>query len=44
MKVKDNGLDFKFINLTLYGAAFIGLYFFLRNVGIMEKIFQLLLH
>lgn len=40
MKVKDNGLDFKFINLTLYGAAFIGLYFFLRNVGIMEKIFK----
>ena len=40
MKVKDNGLDFKFINLTLYGAAFIGLYFFLRNVGIMEIIFN----
>lgn len=40
MKVKDNGLDFKFINLTIYGAAFIGLYFFLRNVGIMEKIFK----
>ena len=40
MKVKDNGLDFKFINLTLYGAAFIGLYFFLRNIGIMEKIFK----
>lgn len=40
MKVKDNGLDFKFINLTLYGAAFIGLYFFLRNIGIMEKVFK----
>lgn len=40
MKVKENGLDFKFINLTIYGAAFIGLYFFLRNVGIMEKIFK----
>ena len=40
MKVKDNGLDFKFINLTIYGAAFIGLYFFLRNIGIMEKIFK----
>lgn len=40
MKVKENGLDFKFINLTIYGAAFIGLYFFLRNIGIMEKIFK----
>lgn len=40
MKVKENGLDFKFINLTIYGAAFIGLYFFLRNVGIMEKVFK----
>ena len=40
MKVKENGLDFKFINLTLYGAAFIGLYFFLRNIGIMEKVFK----
>lgn len=38
MKVKDNGLDFKFINVAIYGAAFIGLYFFLKNIGIMDKI------
>lgn len=38
MKIKENGLDFKFINITIYGAAFIGLYFFLKNIGIMDKI------
>lgn len=38
MKVKDNGLDFKFINVAIYGAAFIGLYFFLKNIGIMDKV------
>ena len=38
MKVKDNGLDFKFINVAIYGATFIGLYFFLKNIGIMDKI------
>ena len=40
MKVKDNGLDFKFINITIYGAAFIGLYFFLKNLGIMDKVLK----
>ena len=38
MKVKENGLDFKFINMAIYGATFIGLYFFLKNLGIMDKI------
>ncbi len=40
MKVKENGLDFKFINITIYVAAFIGLYFFLKNIGIMDKILR----
>lgn len=38
MKVKENGLDFKFINISIYGAAFIGLYFFLKNIGVMDRI------
>ncbi len=38
MKIKDDGLDFKFINIAIYGATFIGLYFFLKNIGIMDKI------
>lgn len=38
MKVKEDGLDFKFINVAIYVAAFIGLYFFLKNIGIMDKI------
>lgn len=40
MKVKENGLDFKFINIAIYGATFIGLYFFLKNIGIMDKILK----
>ena len=40
MKVKENGLDFKFINMAIYGATFIGLYFFLKNIGIMDKILK----
>lgn len=38
MKVKNNGIDFSFLNKALYVAAFIGLYFFLKNLGIMDKI------
>lgn len=40
MKVKENGLDFKFINMAIYGATFIGFYFFLKNIGIMDKILK----
>lgn len=40
MKVKENELDFKFINIAIYGATFIGLYFFLKNIGIMDKILK----
>lgn len=40
MKIKENGLDFKFINMAIYGATFIGLYFFLKNIGIMDKILK----
>ena len=40
MKVKENGLDFKFINMAIYGATFIGLYFFIKNIGIMDKILK----
>lgn len=38
MKVKEDGLDFKFLNITIYVSAFIGLYFFLKNIGIMDKV------
>lgn len=40
MKVKEDGLDFKFINIAIYGAAIIGVYFFLKNLGIVDKIFR----
>lgn len=38
MKVKKDGIDFSFLNKAMYIAAFIGLYFFLKNLGIMDKI------
>ncbi len=40
MKVKDNGFDFSFLNKVIYVGAFIGLYFFLKNLGIMDKIIE----
>ena len=43
MKIEDKTLDFKFLNIMMYCAFAFLICFFLKSIGILEKLLQALL-